>query len=138
MRHRAFRQPPAVSDDPREVPETGPVPVRDLMRTLSPRAEPDPEPEEREAGPDALERGFTREGEAWVVRPAGEGLYGTGRTGTARLVAIHFFRERDPDTPVREALVAAGAFPALRPEELEALFERATPIEADRGGEHRS
>ncbi|NIP77858.1 MAG: hypothetical protein GWM90_01100 [Gemmatimonadetes bacterium] len=43
---------------------------------------------------------------------------------------MHFYREAEPDVPVREALVPAGAFPHLGPEELRVLFERATPIEA--------
>ena len=79
------------------------------------------------------ERTFEREGETWCARPSGAGAYGTGARGQARLVAVHFFRGEEPDTPVREALVAAGAFPHLRPEELRALCDRATPIDLDRG-----
>ena len=116
-----------MTEDPRDGQEKGPVPVRHLMRQLAgePEAEREPEPER-----DGPERGFRIDDEEWVVRPAGEGLYGTGRTGTARLLAIHFYRSADPETPVREALVPAGVFPDLRPEELRELFERATPIQA--------
>lgn len=112
----------ATNDDP-----GGPVPVRDLMRKLSGEPEVEQEPEW-----EGVERGFETQDGAWVVRTAGEGLYGTGRRGTARLVAVHFYRESDPDTPVRESLVPVGAFPHLQPEELRALFDRATPIDLDR------
>ena len=109
----------------------GPVPIRDLMKQMKPEHEPAPE---AEADPrwDGLEASFEREGVEWLVRTAGAGAYGTGRLGTARLVAVHFFRESDPGTPVREALVGAGVFPLLSAGELRTLFDRATPIEADR------
>lgn len=108
----------------------GPVPVRDLMRPSPPESEP----REGEAGPRpvVIEREFEREDGLWIARNAGAGAYGTGRLGTARLVAVHFYHEDDPEVPVREALVAAGRFPQLGAEELSELFERATPIELDR------
>lgn len=109
----------------------GPVPVRDLMKTLTPEPEPaagtDSEPRW-----DSVERGFDNDEGTWIVRGAGAGAYGTGPTGTARLVAVHFFRADAPGTPVREALVPAGVFPHLAPEELRDLYDRATPIELDR------
>ena len=115
---------------PGDGPE-GPVPVRDLMKRTAPG--PEGEAEAPWEGPD---RRFETEDGAWVVRAAGTGAYGTGRTGRARLVAVQFFRESDPDTPVREVLVPAGRFPHLRPEELRELFDRATPMASP--GEGRS
>lgn len=105
----------------------GPVPVRDLMKQMVSRPEAEGEPRWEGA-----ERGFEMDGETWCARVAGAGAYGTGTRGQARLVAVHFYREEDPDTPVREALVGAGNFPHLRPEELRTLFEKATPIDLDR------
>jgi hypothetical protein len=102
----------------------GPVPVRDLMKTRSP--EPEAEGEPRWEGDT---HAFEMDGEEWGARSAGAGAYGTGRTGAARLVAVHFFRSADPETPVREALLPAERLRHLRPEELRELFERATPIE---------
>lgn len=107
--------------------EGGPVPVRDLMKTMTPD-QPEAEGEPRWEGE---EQGFERDGVEWSVRTAGAGAYGTGDFGTARLVALHFFRSDDPERPVREALVPAGLFPHLHAEELRALFERATPIELE-------
>ncbi len=104
-----------------------PVPVRDLMKKMV--SQPEAEGEPRWEG---TELTFERDGETWTVRTAGAGAYGTGSRGRARLVAVHFFHEDAPETPVREALVAAGRFPHLRPEELELLFDGATPIELDR------
>jgi hypothetical protein len=98
----------------------GPVPVRDLMQ--HPPAE-SVEP----AGP-----AFELDGESWAVREAGSGSYGTGPRGTARLVALHFYRPSAPDRPVRELLIAAGLVAGLGADELATLFRRATPIELDR------
>lgn len=105
----------------------GPVPVRDLMKQMVSRPEAEGEPRW-----EGTEHVFEQDDETWTVRTAGAGAYGTGARGQARLVAVHFFRESDPDTPVREALVPAGVFPHLRPDEIRTLFERATPIELDR------
>ena len=105
----------------------GPVPVRDLMKRVGSQPEADGEPRW-----EADAREFEHEQEPWLAQVAGAGAYGTGRNGRARLVAVHFFREADPETPIREALVPAGRFPHLRPEELRSLFQRATPIELDR------
>lgn len=113
-------------DPDRESPG-GPVPVRDLMKTMTP--EPEAAGEPRWEGE---EQGFERDGVEWVVRSAGAGSYGTGTLGTSRLVAVHFFRADDPDVPVREALVPAGVFPHLHAQELRELYDRATPIELDR------
>lgn len=103
----------------------GPVPVRDLMRPSGPAAEAEGEP--RWEGD---ERVFEMEDATWTVRTAGAGAYGTGALGSARLLAVHFFREDAPERPVREALVPAGVFPNLRDEELRSLFADATPIES--------
>lgn len=114
----------------------GPVPVRDLMKT--PGAGPDAAGEPGEAGeqPGAVAEGttleFDREDGRWLAREAGSGAYGTGRLGTARLVAVHFCHGEDPGTPVREALISAGTFADLAPEELRDLFDRATPVELER------
>lgn len=105
----------------------GPVPVRDLMKQMVSRPEAEGEPRW-----EGTEHAFEQDGETWIARAAGAGAYGTGARGQARLTAVHFYREEDPETPVREALVPAGAYPDLRPEELRTLYERATPIELDR------
>lgn len=104
----------------------GPVPVRDLMRTLSPEPQAEGEP-----GWEGDERTFELEGATWIVRAAGAGCYGTGELGAARLLAVHFFADDAPDRPVREALIPAGVFPDLGEEELRTLFGRATPIELE-------
>ena len=133
----------AENDGPREPPpervrstpgpaSPGPVPVRDLMTP--------PAPESGTAGGEggapprraAIEREFEREDGLWIAREAGAGAYGTGRLGTARLVAVHFCHGDDPGVPVREALLAAGRFPELAAQELSELFDRATPIELER------
>lgn len=105
---------------------SGPVPVRDLMRPAAPEVEVEGEP--RWEGD---ERVFELDGASWTVRTAGAGSYGTGSQGIARLLAVHFFSDDDPERPVREALVPAGVFPNLRDEELRTLFQRATPIETE-------
>ena len=106
----------------------GPVPVRDLMRRMAGgRAEPTTPA--REPAWKGVEEAFDADGEQWIARAAGTGAYGTGRLGQARLVAVHFFRESDPRTPLREALVPTARFPHLRPEELRELLAEATPIE---------
>lgn len=119
-------------DPKQEEGATGPVPVRDLMRP----APPPPDVPEAENDPrwDGLEQGFDTADGRWIARSAGAGSYGTGRRGTARLVAVHFFRESEPDTPVREALIGGGLFAGLQEEELKALFETATPIEVSEEG----
>lgn len=105
---------------------SGPVPVRDLMKRPPPATESGGE--SRWPGE---EREFEMDDARWTVRTAGAGSYGTGRKGIARLVAVHFFREAEPETPVREALVPAGEFHNLRDPELRTLFNRATPIVVD-------
>jgi hypothetical protein len=77
---------------------------------------------------------FEMDDEEWVARVAGRGAYGTGGRGRARLLAVHFIRAADPERPVREALIPAGVFSALRASELRELYKRATPIELDRDG----
>lgn len=105
---------------------SGPVPVRDLMKRTPPETAAGGEPEWR-----GDEREFDLDGARWVARTAGAGSYGTGRRGTARLLAVHFFRDDEPETPVREALLPAAEFPNLRDPELRTLFQRATPIVVD-------
>lgn len=105
---------------------TGPVPVRDLMKVPTPVPVGDAEPLW-----EGSERAFEMEGEEWMARSAGTGAYGTGGHGVARLLAVHFYRASDPDHPVREALLAAGLFAGLCPDELRTLYQRATPIDLD-------
>lgn len=106
--------------------EKGPVPVRDLMRQITPEVEAD-----GEARWEGVEKSFEAGGVTWHVRTAGAAAYGTGTKGTARVLAVHFFREEDPERPVREALVPAGVFPHLVAEELRALFDQAIPIDLE-------
>lgn len=110
--------------------ESGPVPVRDLMKQMSAPAHEAPAAPAPSSPP--ADRPFEREGERWIARPAGEGAYGTGRAGAARLMAVHFFRAAEAGTPLREALIPARAFEDMAEEELRALCARATPIELDR------
>ena len=99
------------------------------MKPAPARPEPGmPESPGSPAGVPVAEREFERDGEPWLARPAGSGAYGTGRAGSARLLAIHFFRAADPAKPLREALLTAGAFDGLDPSELRVLCDRATPI----------
>jgi hypothetical protein len=115
---------------------TGPVPVRDLLGQRDRGAEVVAGSEAgavpgAEAGVAAgSARRFDVAGEVWLAREAGAGCYGTGRQGTARLLAVHFFREESPGEPVREALIPAAAFGALRAEEWVGVWSGATPIEA--------
>ena len=115
----------------------GPVPVREVMKTpgsgsaIGGSGAPG-ETGEPGAVAEDVTREFDREDGPWLARKAGSGAYGTGRLGTARLVAVHFCRGEDPGTPVREALIPAGAFADLAAEELRDLFDRATPVELDR------
>lgn len=115
------------SPESKAPPPAGPVPVRDVMRQ-GPGA---PAGEEVEPAWESEDREFEANGEEWVARVAGRGAYGTGRRGKAVLVAVHFHRAAEPETPLREALIPAASFPVLRPEELASLLERATPIELD-------
>lgn len=103
----------------------GPVPVRDVMQR---QPEPEPAGEPQWEGD---ELSFEMDGAEWRVKTAGAGSMGTGTRGIARVVAVHFFREDEPEKPVREALLPAGSFPNLREPELRALFQRATPIVLD-------
>jgi hypothetical protein len=105
--------------DPGPAPARSGVPPREAGRETEPAA----------AGP---EHRFRAEGQEWLARPAGRGCYGTGRRGTARLVAVHFFAADAPREPLREILMAAGAFERLREEELVVAWDRATPIERER------
>lgn len=107
---------------------SGPVPVRDLLK----QRQPEPAASPRDPEPPTLEFTFETEEGGWLARVAGDGSYGTGRVGAARLLAVHFYHQDDPDTPLREALLPAGRFPHLREEELREMFDRATPIEASR------
>jgi hypothetical protein len=131
--------------DPRPSPESGPVPVRDLLKQTgdapAPAEAEAPAPPARDRLEDTAaapaeaevgERAFEVNEEVWLARLAGVGLYGTGRLGSARLVAVHFFRASEPEEPVREALVPASDFRRLEPAELRVVFERATPIEMER------
>jgi hypothetical protein len=105
---------------------TGPVPVRDLLR------QSEAAPETRSSAAEVVEHGFTADGEAWLARAAGEGCYGTGRRGVARLMAVHFFRVEAADEPVLEALVPAAAFGELGEREWVEVWSGATPIEPAR------
>lgn len=103
---------------------SGPVPVRDLMR---PTASTGGEAEQREAP--SCE--FEVDGEEWIARIAGDGAYGTGPVGVARLSAVHFCRAEAPQDPLFEALIPAGRFEGLHAVELVALLRGATPIEVE-------
>jgi hypothetical protein len=128
----------------------GPVPVRDLLKQLGQDSQADGEAVAPEEVPTRIEEAPTEDREAeapddrsgsatgtvfgldgheWVARVAGMGCYGTGRRGMALLQAVHFYRADEPDRPVREALLPAAQLQHLGPEELRAVFGRATPIE---------
>lgn len=123
----------------------GLIPARDLLEPAGPAGpvkvpagekrdesnatERDGPKERSNEAQDAGEVPFEMGGEPWLAKVQGAGSYGTGRLGSARLLAVHFFRGAAPDVPVREALVPAGVFLTLGAAELSELFERATPIE---------
>lgn len=118
-----------------------PVPARDLLRHMpeassveDPEDATDPSPDDDRAATPAAPTSLTfdMDGAGWIARPAGAGVYGTGRRGAARLLAVHFFRASDPERPVREALVPAGEFGTWGEQAMVELFERATPIELER------
>jgi hypothetical protein len=77
---------------------------------------------------DAAERSFTAAGEAWLVRPAGLGTAGSGRSCGAVIAAVHFFRAGEPERPLREALLPVGQLSGLYEEELLELWSRAKEI----------
>lgn len=75
---------------------------------------------------------FEHEGRTWTARVAGAGAGGTGRLGTAAIVAIHFWPEGS-DLPTFEALLPRGRLEGLFDAELRELLTRATPIPAPPG-----
>ena len=78
--------------------------------------------------PERPVRVFVCDGVEWVAWPSGASAYGTGTCGPAALVAVHFARADAPNTPVYEALLAAGRFFGLYDEELITLLRSATKI----------
>jgi hypothetical protein len=107
--------------------EAGPVPVRDLLGSAAAEHTP-----AEEVGAVPMEFAFHLDGEPWLARVAGAGAHGTGRRGSARLAALHFFRAAEPTVPVSEALLAAGEVPELEADRLAELCRRATAIEIER------
>ncbi len=73
-------------------------------------------------------REFEFDGAVWVAWPSGGGAYGTGALGLGAVQAIHFARKETPETPLYEALLAAGAFETLFDDELSAVFRIARKI----------
>lgn len=115
----------------------GPTPARAAFEEIAEETVPPEEPARRHdahppaeapPAPPVPEQRFDADGVEWIARVAGEGMGGTGFPGRAHIIAIHFFRADDPDTPVRETLTAAGRFEALYDEELRQLLHSARPI----------
>jgi hypothetical protein len=75
-----------------------------------------------------IARRFVSDDEEWLAWPSGASAYGTGTLGPAALEAVHFARAEAPETPLFEALVAAGGFFGLFDEELVQLLKRATKV----------
>ncbi len=83
----------------------------------------------RELEPDPAERvTFEAEGESWVAWVSGKAAGGTGGYGLGLFDAVHFAPANGPDSPLREALLARGAFVGLFEPELRFLLARARPI----------
>jgi hypothetical protein len=105
--------------------DAGPVPAR-------PPGPPPPGADVPVTGGEDEGLRFVLDDTTWVARVAGEGRYGTGGKGGARLVAVQFFRADAPAEPVREVLMPAAGFPFLRGEELREAWRRATPMDPRR------
>ncbi|HEX6135127.1 MAG TPA: hypothetical protein VFZ24_14255 [Longimicrobiales bacterium] len=103
------------------------APLKPVTRGRGDTAPPAP-PHELEREREA-ERRFTHDGRTWIARLGGKSAYGTGSYGLAMVEAIHFFDAAEPDRPLREALLAHGAFDALFDAELVRLLETSRPIE---------
>jgi hypothetical protein len=69
----------------------------------------------------------TPDGE-WIARLAGRSVGGTGSYNLALLESVFFSRAHDPDTPVREILLARGSFERLSDVELASALEQARPV----------
>lgn len=78
--------------------------------------------------PGAEGRRFTVDGEAWIAQVAGRAGVGTTGPVVGAIAVVHFFRAEEPDTPVRQAYLAASRFEALYEAELLELFHSAKPI----------
>lgn len=108
----------------------GPLPVRAAMSADTSEGEPSsdtpPGPEPRSV------KRFRHGEEEWLARISGESAYGTGGSGRAYLVAVHFMQAADDATPLKEVLIPAARFPGLAEPELQKLLERAVPIDLDR------
>lgn len=76
----------------------------------------------------AERRPFACDGESWVAWPSGGGAYGTGVYGPGNIDAVHFGRADAPETPVFEAVLAAGRFEDLFDSELVDLFRTARRV----------
>lgn len=81
--------------------------------------------------PPAPARRFSMDDEEWIVRLSGQGHAGTGEHGSAYLEAVRFYAAADPDSPVREALIARGRFDSLYDDEFRELFRQAVDISGD-------
>jgi len=64
----------------------------------------------------------------WVAWVSGFGAYGTGNAGLGTVQAVHFALARDPETPLREALMPTGRFEDLFDEELLRLYAESREI----------
>lgn len=78
----------------------------------------------------AHERQFVHENREWIARLGGKGACGTGSYGLGLVEAVHFFDPSEPERPLREALIARGAFERLFDAELMRLLAMARPIES--------
>jgi hypothetical protein len=75
-----------------------------------------------------VEHQFEYEGRTWVARPGGTGACGTGSYGLGLVEAVHFYDATEPARPLREALIARGAFGGLFETELIRLLRTARPV----------
>ena len=90
--------------------------------------------------PESPPRTFRAEGETWIVRIAGRTRTGTRPDSGIPLKHLRFYRESDPEEPVREIYQPGGSLDHLYDEELEGLLARARPVptEEDLRQEERS
>ena len=72
-------------------------------------------------------RRFTVDGEEWTVSVTGDAVGGTGRSGAAYFIALHFQPAR-ADLPPRQLLTHNVRLSLLFDEELAELLARARPV----------
>lgn len=85
------------------------------------------------ADPDELpSRSLEVEGERWIAREGGSTRAGHPADRGAPLVQVVFYREEDPDVPVREGLLVGNSLEAMDEGRLREGFQRSRELPEDR------